>query len=55
MTIKKKSYAVMLNILGNAIVKYRKKEYSKNDFFFDYLKTNIRAKRKMRHLTKLKK
>jgi 5-(carboxyamino)imidazole ribonucleotide synthase len=32
---------------------YRKKKYNSNEFFYDYLKKEIKNKRKMGHLTKL--
>ena len=44
----------MINILGNDIKIYRKKSFKKNEFFFDYLKKEIKDKRKMGHLTILK-
>ena len=51
---KKISNAEMLNILGEEILEYRKKKFKQNEFFFDYLKTDIRPGRKMGHLTILK-
>ena len=51
---KKISNAEMLNILGEEIKEYRKKEYRENEYFFDYLKSDIRPNRKMGHLTILK-
>ena len=47
--------AEMLNILGEEIIYFREKKFEKNEFFFDYLKTEIRSGRKMGHLTTLKK
>ena len=44
----------MINIIGEDIKIYRAKSYSKNQFFFDYLKTEIKEKRKMGHLTIIK-
>ena len=44
----------MINIIGEDIKEYRNKSYSKNEFFFDYLKTEIKKKRKMGHLTTIK-
>ena len=41
----------MINIIGNEIKNYRNKKYNENEFFFDYLKKNIKSKRKMGHLT----
>ncbi|MDC0618316.1 5-(carboxyamino)imidazole ribonucleotide synthase [Candidatus Pelagibacter sp.] len=51
--IKKISDAQMLNIIGNQIINYRDKKYAENEFFFDYLKKEIKEKRKMGHLTTL--
>ena len=45
----------MINLIGNQILSYRNKKLRNNEFFFDYLKKNIRPKRKMGHLTILKK
>ena len=47
--------AKMINILGKEIEEYRLKTFSKNEFFFDYGKKEIKDKRKMGHLTILKK
>tara|TARA_B100001093_G_C26706716_1_gene961550 strand:+ start:93 stop:1139 length:1047 start_codon:yes stop_codon:yes gene_type:complete len=52
-SIKKISDAEMTNIIGYQILNYRKKEYNKNEFFFDYQKKEIKDKRKMGHLTTL--
>ena len=52
---KKLFNARMINLIGDDIVIYRKKKYSDNEFFFDYLKKEIKPKRKMGHLTVLKK
>ena len=44
----------MINLIGDEILKY--KEISKlndNEFFFDYVKKEIKDKRKMGHLTSL--
>jgi 5-(carboxyamino)imidazole ribonucleotide synthase len=46
--------AEMVNIIGEEIKSYRAKSFSKNEFFFDYLKTEIKKKRKMGHLTIIK-
>ena len=54
MELKKNYNAEMINIIGEEIKTYRKKSYSKNEFFFDYLKTDIKKKRKMGHLTVIK-
>ena len=51
--LNKISNAEMLNLIGDQITIYRKKEYSSNEFFFDYLKKEIKHKRKMGHLTTL--
>jgi len=51
--LQKKSNAEMLNIIGDQITYYRNKEFSENEFFFDYLKKDIKDKRKMGHLTTL--
>tara|TARA_B110001452_G_scaffold240005_1_gene221328 strand:- start:201 stop:1247 length:1047 start_codon:yes stop_codon:yes gene_type:complete len=49
--IKKKANAKMVNIIGQQIEVYRNKKFSPNEFFFDYLKKDIKNKRKMGHLT----
>jgi|TARA_B110000261_G_C13062785_1_gene348902 5-(carboxyamino)imidazole ribonucleotide synthase len=51
--LKKISNAKMINIIGNQITVYRNKELNQNEFFFDYLKKDIKKKRKMGHLTTL--
>ena len=43
--------ARMINLIGKDIKKYRNKKIKKNQFFFDYLKNKIKAKRKMGHVT----
>ncbi len=53
MKLNKISNAEMINLIGDQITIYRKKEYSSNEFFFDYLKKEIKNKRKMGHLTTL--
>ena len=45
--------AIMYNILGDDIKKYRSKETMSNEFFYDYGKKVIKDKRKMGHLTKI--
>ena len=45
----------MLNLIGNDISNYRSKTFADNEFFYDYLKTEIRDKRKMGHLTIIEK
>ena len=51
--LKKISNAKMTNIIGEQIINYRNKKYAENEFFFDYLKKEIKDKRKMGHLTTL--
>jgi 5-(carboxyamino)imidazole ribonucleotide synthase len=51
--LKQISNAKMTNIIGDQIKNYRNKEYAENEFFFDYLKKEIKDKRKMGHLTTL--
>ena len=45
----------MINLIGNDIQNYRGKSFKDNEFFFDYLKTEIREKRKMGHFTIIEK
>ena len=53
--LKKLSNAEMINLIGNQIVPYRNNpKLDDNQFLFDYLKKNIKEKRKMGHLTTLK-
>ena len=52
-SLKKNSNAEMINIIGDQITHYRNTEFSTNEFFFDYLKKEIKNKRKMGHLTTL--
>ena len=52
--LKKFFNAEMINIIGEEIKTHREKSYSKNEFFFDYLKLEIKEKRKMGHLTTIK-
>ena len=50
--LKKISNAKMINLLGDQISQYRKSPNLKeNEFFFDYLKKEIKEKRKMGHIT----
>ena len=49
--IKKKFNAKMINLIGDDITKYRNKRIQENEFFFDYLKKEIKPKRKMGHFT----
>ena len=51
--LKKFSNAKMANIIGSQITVYRKKQLEKNEYFYDYLKKEIKNKRKMGHLTTL--
>ena len=52
--LKKISNAKMINLIGNEISTYRKiSKLNDNEFFFDYLKKDIKEKRKMGHLTTL--
>ncbi len=44
----------MINLIGSQIEQYRKSDsLGENEFFFDYLKKEIKAKRKMGHITTL--
>ena len=44
----------MINLIGNQITPYRQNiNLNENEFFFDYLKKEIKDKRKMGHLTKI--
>ena len=52
--INKIANAKMINIIGDQILKYKDKKFQSNEFFYDYLKKEIKAKRKMGHLTILK-
>ena len=53
--LKKISNAEMINLIGNQIIPYRNNpSLSDNQFLFDYLKKDIKEKRKMGHLTTLK-
>ena len=45
----------MINLIGNDISIYRDKTFKDNEFFYDYLKTEIKEKRKMGHLTVIEK
>ena len=52
--LKKLSDAKMVNLIGNEITHYRKNSnFKNNEFFFDYLKKEIKEKRKMGHITTL--
>ena len=53
-SLKKLSNAKMVNLIGSQIEQYRKSNnLGENEFFFDYLKKEIKAKRKMGHITTL--
>tara|TARA_B100000989_G_C19509816_1_gene458400 strand:- start:417 stop:1463 length:1047 start_codon:yes stop_codon:yes gene_type:complete len=52
--LKKLKDAKMINIIGNDIEIYKNKKLNENEFFFDYLKKEIKDKRKMGHLTIIK-
>ena len=54
-SLKKITNAEMINILGKEIENYRKKSFNNGEIFFDYGKKAIKDKRKMGHLTILKK
>ena len=52
--IKKLRNAKMVNLIGNQIEPYRQNlKLNDNEFFFDYLKKEIKEKRKMGHITTL--
>ncbi len=52
--LKKLSNAKMINLIGNEIKAYRQNiKLDENEFFFDYLKKEIKEKRKMGHVTTL--
>ena len=52
--IKKISNAKMVNLIGDQISQYRgSPNLNDNEFFFDYLKKEIKEKRKMGHITTL--
>ena len=53
--VKKIANAEMKNILGSEIQDYRKRSFETDEYFFDYGKKIIKEKRKMGHLTILKK
>jgi len=53
--VEKISNAEMFNVLGKDIETYRSKTFNKEEFFYDYGKKTIKDKRKMGHLTILKK
>ena len=52
--LKKFSNAKMINLIGDQISHYRNShKLNENEFFFDYLKKEIKEKRKMGHITTL--
>jgi 5-(carboxyamino)imidazole ribonucleotide synthase len=52
--LKKLSNAKMINLIGDQISHYRNSpKLNDNEFFFDYLKKEIKKKRKMGHITTL--
>ncbi len=53
--VEKISNAEMFNVIGEDIKTYRSKTFNKDEFFYDYRKKTIKDKRKMGHLTILKK
>jgi len=52
-SLKKISNAKMVNIIGDQITICRNKKFESAEFFFDYLKKEIKNKRKMGHITTL--
>ena len=44
--LKKNSNAKMINIIGDQIIIYRNKNFTKDEFFFDYLKKEVKKKKK---------
>ena len=53
-SLKKLHNAEMTNLIGNQILPFRQNlNLNENEFFFDYLKKEIKEKRKMGHLTKI--
>ena len=44
----------MMNIIGDEINNYRGKSFGANEHSFDYLKKDVKDKRKMGHITILK-
>ena len=53
--LKKLYNGEMINLIGDDILIYRDKKFSENEFFFDYLKKDIKNKRKMGHITIIEK
>jgi 5-(carboxyamino)imidazole ribonucleotide synthase len=50
---KKLFNAKMINLIGKDILNYRGKKFTKNEFFLDYQKKEVKPKRKMGHFTTL--
>ena len=42
----------MINLIGDDITPYRNKTFKDNEFFYDYLKTKIKHKRKFKYYKK---
>ena len=52
--LKKISNAKMINLIGNDINEFRQNaKLNDNEYFFDYLKKEVKEKRKMGHITTL--
>ena len=51
--VKKLYNAKMINLIGNDIKYYKNKTFNDGEFFFDYLKDEVKDKRKMGHFTKV--
>ena len=51
--LRKMYNAEMINIIGKEINDYRGKTFKSDEFFYDYLKKDIKEKRKMGHFTRL--
>ena len=52
---KKLFNAKMINIIGDKILSYKNKKFKDNEFFYNYLKKDIKPKRKMGHVTTIDK
>ena len=44
----------MINLIGNDIHLDKGKKFNDNEFFYDYLKKEVKEKRKMGHITIIK-
>jgi len=51
--IKKLYNATMINLIGDEINLFKNKSLNQGEFFFDYLKHEVKDKRKMGHFTKI--